>query len=535
MRLRSAFGHLRARVPRRLRWEPWSVLVPLVVLQWLVVAHVARYATHNGWLYHHDRTATWGFTAAWAFGHGHVPDASVAYGFPLLYAPVTWFTGPDLVAALHVILPLQVVVLVPLGVLGAFALGARTGGRLIGYASAFAWAIGPLASIPYFEQHTFWVDRILPAIVGLTETPYLPGTLAVLLAGVFILRALDERQLVDAACAGVAAGTAIAIKPTNVLFLAAPVVAFAVARRWRELGAFAAALLPCLLTYVLWRERSVGHIGSWSEALLLPEPLRITRYNFDVNIGHYLQAVSWSARVLEWVAVAGFVALLKRSPVKALFFGTWLGMYVLAEGASGRTQADDLVFWHLLMPAFPAYCVLLASLPLLWPRSEKHLADPFPYRARRVVPVTAVAGLTLVAALVPLAAVAATPSLEKIDVAVELQTREIVPVDKALRVNAHVEDGRVILSWKPPDLPATAIYEVYRARGTHDLACTSGAGATRCALASRRVGTTKETTFDEVPPSSSDYTYRVAVVANDVDTAALGSAVAISPPVHVTP
>jgi hypothetical protein len=534
MRLRSALEPLRVRFPRRLRYEPWSVLVPLVVLQWLVAAHVARYATHNGWLYFHDHADTWSFTAAWALAHGHVADASVSYGLPLLYAPVAWITGPSLLDALHVLVPVQVGLLVPLGALGAFALGGRAGGRVIGYASAVVWALAPLASISYFAQHSFWVDRILPAIAGLTATAYLPGTLAVLLAGVFALRALDERQLVDAACAGVAAGTAIAIKPTNVLFLAAPVVAFAITRRWRELGAFAAALLPCLVTYIVWREHSVGHIGSWTDALLLPNPIEITRNHFDINIGYYLQQVSWSARVLEWVAVAGFVGLLKRSPVKALFFGTWLGMYVLAEGASSRTQADGLIFWHLLMPAFPAYCVLLASVPLLWPRAEKHLTDPYPYRPRRIVPLTVVAALAVVAAIVPLVAVAASPSLKGLDTVVELQSREIVPVDRSLHVTVRVKLGRTMLSWKAPDLPATPTYEIYRAHGAHDLACRHGSGATRCVLASRRIATTKRTAFEEVP-AGTKVTYRVAVIANELGAPATGVAVAISPPARARP
>jgi hypothetical protein len=535
MRLRKALEHLRSRIPASLRWEPWSVLVPLIVLQWLVVAHVARHATHNGWLYHHDRSDTWGFTAAWALGNGHVVNGPVSFGLPMLYAPITWVTGPNLVAALHVLLPLQVGILVPLGVLAAYALGARVGGRLIGYLSAFVWAIGPLVSISYFTTHHFWVDRILPPIVGLTATPYLPGMLAVLVAGVFVLRALDERQIVDAACAGVAAGTAIAFKPANVLFLAAPVVAFALARRWRELGAFAAALLPCVLTYFAWRVHSVGHVGSWSEALLLPDPVKLTRHNFDVNIGFYLQDASWSARVLEWAAVAGLVAIFKRSPLKAVFVGTWLAVYVLAEGASVRAQADDVVFWHLLMPAFPAYCVLLASLPLLWPRAHRRLVDPYPYRPRRLVPVTAAVALAVAAAAVPLVAAAAARSLEKPGTVVDLPTREIVGVDTALRANARAEGGRVILTWTARDLPTTPTYAIFRAHGTHDLACTHGRGATRCTLASKRIATTRHATFDELPPAAKDYTYRVAVLANDLGSAAPGSAVAISPPVHVSP
>ncbi len=115
----------------------------------------------------------------------------------------------------------------------------------------------------------------------------------------------------------------------------------------------------------------------------------------------------------------------------------------------------------------------------------------------------------------------------------DLQTRELVPVDDAFRVRPQVSRGRVTLAWTAPDLPATALYTVYRAHGRHDLACTWGPNAARCTLASRRITTTKGTAFEEVPPAARDYTYRVAVVASDGGTSASGSAVVISPPVHV--
>ena len=67
-----------------------------------------------------------------------------------------------------------------------------------------------------------------------------------------------------------------------------------------------------------------------------------------------LQTASWSPRVLEWIAVAGFVALLKRSPVKALFLGTWLVAYVLLASAYRTHYGDSIAFWHVWMPAFPA-------------------------------------------------------------------------------------------------------------------------------------------------------------------------------------
>jgi hypothetical protein len=528
MHPRKAGATLRAHLPRRVPWEPWSVLVPLVALQWLGVAIIARRATHNGWLFATDPSATWSYTTAWIFGGGHIPATYVGYGLPLLYAPVTWISGSNLFAALHVILPFQVLVLLPLGALGAYILGARSAGRLIGYLSALIWTLGPLASMHYFVGPV-WLDQILPMIAGLTALPYLLAMLTLVLAGVLVLRALDEGRLVDAAAAGVAAGFTIALKPTNVVFLAAPVVAFVVARHFRQLGAFAAALVPCLITYVLWREKGLGHFGSVSQALLIPGPTHFARanINFDFIV---LQQLSWSPRLLEWIAVAGFVALLKRSPVKALFFATWLGAYILALGGSRVTDATGVAFWHLMLPAFPAYCVLMASLPLLWPRSERRLAEPFEYEPRRLVPLAVPA---LVALVVPLVAVAAVPALHKTNVAAEFQSaNQFVPIGRALKPRAIASQRRVTLSWQAPKLPAKVFYAVYRT--PHDaLHCSDGPGAARCAFNVPPIAVTRATTFSETKRPGT-FAYRVAALANYVEgDTSTGLATSLSPPVDV--
>jgi hypothetical protein len=526
MRLRSAFEHLRARLPRQLRWEPWSVLVPLIVLQWLVAAHVARYATHNGWLYFHDRTGTWSYTTAWILGGGHVPLPFTGYGWPLLLAPITWFTGPSSLSALHVIVPLQIALLLPLGALGAYALGARSGGRVIGYFSAAVWTLGPLASLWYFPGPQ-WLDQVLPAVVGLTELRYLPATLAVLVAGLLVLRTLDERRILDAAAAGVAAGFAIAIEPTNIVFLAAPLVALGIARRGRELGAFVGGLAPCLLTYLLWRERGVGHIGTLSQAFLFPGPTD-SGWQLNLHIQFvYLQSASWSPRVLEWIAVAGFVALLKRSPVKSIFFGTWLVAYILLGGAYRVRAGDTLALWRVWMPAFPAFCVLVASLPLLWPGADRRLALRFPYRPRRLVHAAAPA---IAAVIVPLVVVLALPVLHADNVAAQVKPKdEFVPLDHGPRATVRVTAGRVTLSWSAVHAPATVTYTVYRA--PPPVNCADRRGATRCVFEMSPLATTHATTFSERPPKGV-FTYRVALTANYRPNAKLPSlTVEIGPPV----
>src|SRR5215218_8296227 len=250
-RMRLPYGRRVAPLVRRAaNWEPWVVLGPLVVLQWIGVLVFTRYAEHNGWLFYHGGDQTWYFTTGWILGDGHIPDTFVGYGWSLLLAPLTWIAGPDFLAILPVVVLLQVVLVLPLGAWAAYALGARAGGRIVGYGSAIVWTLAPFATIPLFTDryHDRWIDQFLPEVFGLTGIGDLPATVALLVAGVLVLRAIDDARWLDGAAAGVAAGFAIGIKPSNALFLAAPAAGFAV------------ALAPCLLTLALWKYRGLGHV-----------------------------------------------------------------------------------------------------------------------------------------------------------------------------------------------------------------------------------------------------------------------------------
>jgi hypothetical protein len=214
--------------------------------------------------------------------------------------------------------------------------------------------------------------------------------------------------------------------------------------------------------------------------------------------------------------------------VKSLFFGTWIAAYVLLAGQYRAPAGDGLALWHVWMPAFPAYCMLMASLPLLWPGADRRLAVPYPYRPRRLVPVAVPA---LVAAIVPLAAVAALPVLQSTHVAAEVKaTHEFVPLDRGSRARARVAAGRVTLTWNTVSAPATVTYTVYRSPGS--VRCSDRRGATRCVLEMSRLATTHSSTFSERPPKGV-YTYRVALTANSLRNKLPGSTILIGLPVTV--
>jgi 4-amino-4-deoxy-L-arabinose transferase-like glycosyltransferase len=123
-------------------------------------------------------------------------------------------------------------VLAPIATLAVYDIGARLAGRLAGVWCAAAFAVAPFVAIPYFVQryHDSWVDQFLPQAFGLTQQADFPSVVAVLVSVAFTVRALHAGAYREAILAGTFAGVALALKPANALFLAAPIVAFCLAQ-----------------------------------------------------------------------------------------------------------------------------------------------------------------------------------------------------------------------------------------------------------------------------------------------------------------
>src|SRR5213075_2437345 len=75
----------------------------------------------------------------------------------------------------------------------------------------------------------------------------------------------------------------------------------------------------------------------------------------------------WISRVIEWLPIGGMVALAIRSIRGALLVIPWFVAFVLVKATYIPASIDDASFWRILMPAFPAYVLLAASVVLLVP------------------------------------------------------------------------------------------------------------------------------------------------------------------------
>ena len=556
------------RVAERLslaRHEPWIVLAPLVVAQWVVLAVFALTVQRNGWLLYQGGDQTWFYTSAWELAHGRIPETLVGYLWPFALAPLALVAGPNFLDGLPVIVLVQVLVLVPVAVLCSYWVAARIGGRLLGYFAATAWIIAPFAVQPLFvgRYHERWNEQTLPQALGFTALGDFPSMVLLLVAAVFVLRALDGGARGDVIAAGIVVGLAIALKPANGLFVFAPLAAFALARRWRAGLEFGLALVPALVTLLVWKYRGTGisvlaldssvlaaaadpppHPSElpWWEQVRDFVPLDIHQLNHQfLGFREYF----WSARLLEFIPIAGTIAVARRSIPKAAFFAVWLAAFFVIKGSSETVSVETATIWRLLMPAWPAYFFLAVSLPLLVPVWGVRLPERFPaplrvvrWPRRALIPVAILLAVPLIAsALLP-------PSDGTGAAKLPLQSL-FLPIDQDVGLAVEpLEDG-LDLRWQAPKpWSADSFFIVYRSPLEYTLSegdprvvregklCEPTGHAPRCTIEMTEVGRTRGSRFvDRV--GTGQWTYRIGTAANWLDDESRGDPFVISQPLNV--
>ena len=375
---------------------------------------------------------------------------------------------------------------------------------------------------------------------------------ALLVGALFVLRSIDRRSWTDAVVAGVMVGVAGGAKPPNFLFLAGVVLAYVGCRRSREALAFGAAILPALLTLVIWKSRGLGNVPLFSlggvHEALGSQPVAVqadlSRYvdldwdAWKTNMSN-LREFFYSARLAQWAPIAGAVAVTRRRPAVAALLAGWLAAFLVVKGASPLASIESNTFFRLLMPAWPPYLLLLAAVPILVPTLMQHLGDrvvasppgqPLGWRPTLAV--------VAVAALVPLLVVTgARPARSPQDVVLagdEGSYTFLTPVDRSIRVRAVPRGEAVVLTWSAPAWRAGVSYRVLRTPGDGpDTTCTT-AGVTSCTLAMETLAQTRALRYvDGSPPVG--VTYRIGVVADYRDPVTGGDMFAVSPPVRVAP
>jgi len=565
MPLRERARPLWSLIPRH---QPWSVLGPLLVLQWLCLVVFAAAAEHNGWLYYQGGDQSFYWTGAHQLSEWTLPVAAVGYAWSYLLIPIAFFAGANVLSGLPVVVVLNALILLPVALLCVYGIAARIAGRIFGYWAAFLWVIVPYVTIPMFDQryHEKYVDITLPQSLGLTVLGDFPSMVFLLITAYLLVRALDTRDWTDAVLAGLIGGFAIGMKPSNALFFGAAVLCLLASRRWTLMAAFAAALVPGLFLLALWKQRGLGElpvlsstggsggslaaIGANAPVGSMFSPVR--RY-IDLNWHQLHQNIDgvreffWAVRPLEFVPFAGLLAIGRRSWPKSILVFGWFMTFLLIKGTDDQANIDDASFFRLMMPSFPAFLLLLASIPLLvpafsWSRRVFPMpVPPLPSRrpGRRGL---AIAGAVLV--LLPLIVVAGANPQSSAD-AVTYRLQDVYVPVQSFRLQAEESGDKRVLTWDAPYSGRTDVfYTVLRSRPVatdpenddrrtvEGLSCKERlhGAPLNCDVVMDHLTTTTARLFVDRPPPGR-WTYRVGMTANWVNDTTLGDVMIVSDPV----
>ena len=506
---------------------------------------------HNGWVWFQGGDQIVNTTTGWLVGQRILPPTEISYLWPLFQTPITWITGPTFLQAMPPIVLFQVLVLGPIALFCVFGIASHIGGRLLGYWASALWVVAPFAAIPLFvdRYHEKWVEQFLPQALGLTAMPDFPSMVLVLVAALLVVRSLGDARVAEALLAGLVAGAAGGLKPPNYLFAAGAVLAYLVARQWRSIAWFLIAIAPSVLVLAYWKDKGLGYLPAVAPAEVrvaasVALSVDIDRY-LEIDLDHwqqqmnYLREFFWSARVAQWAPVAGLVAVLRvgRGAIAALLAG-WLGAFLLVKGFSPRADIQANTFWRLLMPAWPAYLLLFASIPLLVPtlarRLGRRLDPPVPSRIALRWVVVAVATTVLVPAIATAASSPIEPPAPPALVQVVGTATILTPVDESIELDVVTSGEGNLLTWEDDGWNADVFYRVYRSPGAGpDTFCSTEQEVSwSCYLGAEAIVTTRDRTFtDPSPPAQA--TYRIGVGTNWADDPEQGDVFALSPAIVV--
>ena len=548
----------RGTLPRVASWledvRPATLLVPAIVLQWVLILALALTVQHNGWLYYQGGDQLWYYVSGWLAAHGHVAPGFVGPGWPAVLAPISLFGGPTLVPALPAIVLLNVLVFGPIELLCVYGIARQIGGKIFAYWATALWLAVPFIGIKYTDYlyHQRYTELTLPQAFGLTAMADYPSMVAVLVSVYFTLRVAKRPDVIEALAAGLAAGLVIATKPSNAVYLLGVVLILAWRRRYRMASYFIVGLAPATLTLALWKYRGLGYLplfhssaavahlaaaGS-GQGLVAFNPLHhYLNFNWGQLNENLLEIKEhfWSMRIIEWMVIAGFIGLGRRSFAALLLVGGWFAAFVVTKGTYPNADVTDSSLLRIMMPSFPAFVLLIASLVYLFPRRRRTRVEPeirrAPLRRRRALLGAGVA----VFALYPLALVAAASPLRGPSPAAYQFQGLLRSVDPALRLSATASGGLVHLTWRPSQPSAAAVfYRIWRSNASNGGAsCSPVANAAdNCQLSMDDIGAHPGNSFVD-KPGPGTWTYRLALAANWENSPFYGDVFSVGLPVTV--
>ena len=339
---------------------------------------------HNGWLFYQGGDQIWltddGLAARRT---GELAPTYVGYGWPLLLAPIT--CGRRARASSTAMPPVigSTCSCSARSLLWAiYGLGARIAGRAFGLLAAAVWVVLPFAVIPLWrdDYHERYVEQFLPGALGLTGLADFQSMVLLLVGALLFMRALETRASLDGVAAGLVVGFAIGVKPSNGLFVAAPIVAALLARNLAAAAAVRRSRsLPALLTLAVWKQRGLGTLPAFAleetrlaAGAVVAGVAGVDRY-VDLDWAHLTTTSATCASTSGAHACSSGLRspapsrVARRSPPLAACSRPGSASFLVVKGTTVLSTVSSGSFFRFLMPAFPAYFLLAVSILLLVP------------------------------------------------------------------------------------------------------------------------------------------------------------------------
>jgi len=535
--------------------RPAKLLVPAIAIQWITTLGLALQVQHNGWLFYQGGDQLWYYVSSWLVAHGHIPVAFIGPGWPAILAPIAALGGPTLVPALPGIILFNVLVLAPVALLCMYGIAKRIGGQIFAYWAVLLWLTVPFIGIKFTDYlyHQRYTELTLPQSFGLTAMADFPSMVFVIVAVYFGLRVIERPDWIEALACGLATGIAVTIKPASAPFLGGLVLGFLYRRRSAGALYLIAGAAPAVITLAIWKDEGLGYLPLFKaqaattlalgagHALVAFNPLHhyvhFDWHQLNLNLLAFKEHF-WSLRVVEWLVVAGLIGLTRRSLTAALVVGGWFAAFVVTKATYSQASVTDASFFRLMMPSYPAFILLLASLVYLFPGRHRARFDaprptePRLNRRRRLALLGAAAA---VFALYPLALVAAASPTRGPNPPAYVAFGLLRSIDPSLTLTANVAGPRVDLrwrNWKPG--PAGAFYRIWRSKASNGGAtCTPVPHASdNCQLVMDDLGAHKDGRFVD-KPGAGRWTYRLGFAANWENSPLYGDIFSLGPPLVV--
>ena len=524
-----------ARLTEALERRRWWAVGFCIVAQWAFVAWEALVRIpHNGWLYQNGDDGPWYWTTAWTLTSLHLPNAAVGLAWPYVLTPFASIFGSNMADGLPAVIALNVLVLAPAAVIGMYLLGERIAGRLFGIWTAALWVLAPMITLGLYTPRTrpALVATFFPTALGLNTLSDYPSMVCAIFGAYLLLRALDTNAWLDGAFCGLVLGFLVLLKPANGPLPLVGVIVLAVTFRFRALLALFGAMVPAVLALAIWKRTGVGsvplltadpHRTSGGEATTNSGPvagahryLNIDWHHMSQNV-HALGQVFWSVRLLEFLLLAGAVGLIVRSRAKGLLIIGWFAAFLLVKGGVSYAGVYDTSLFRFILPAWPAWVLIVAGTVFLWPsgparRAQQRESDKREARSSHPPRRELVVIASVILALGPLAvATAASPIGAHTVAQMNYTGAPVAVVDFGLharRIGPHV----VQLTWRGVHSSrATGWYQVFK--GPNDGCVYLAAGAKDCLFRMPVNAETRTTTFIDRQASGPVIVYRIGLAA----------------------